>query len=227
PVVCGSTTIGTLRSAAAAELGVPAGLPLKLGTADTSSAMLAAGMEPGDLLHVVGTTQVLAAFTANPRPDPKRFTRQLGVGKAFIHVPHNPVGGAALGWLRDLCFREQGEQEFYAHTIPSVQERQTRVTLDPPYLGGDRLEIEAHRAAFRDLTLATDRMDLLAALLEAMQRKHRDSLEALGLGDSFTRIFLTGGGAEVVRQLLPEYAAASVHMLEEGSLRGVARLFAK
>ena len=48
---------------------------------------------------------------------------------------------------------------------------------------------------------------------------------ALGLGERFQRIFLTGGGAEVVRSLIPEYASAAVHMLEEGSLRGVARLF--
>ena len=225
PVVCGSTTIGTLRSAAAAELGVPAGLPVKIGTADTSSAMLAAGMAPSDLLHVVGTTQVLAAITEHPKPDAKRLTRQLGVGSAFIYVTHNPVGGVALGWLRELCFRDQSEEEFYAHAIPAARNRQTRVTLDPPYLGGDRLEIEAHRAAFRDLTLTTDRLDLLAALLEALQRKHREALAALGLGEHFQRIFVTGGGAEVVRQLLPEYAAANVQLLDEGSLRGVARLF--
>src|SRR5262249_37789923 len=108
-VVSGGTTVGTLRSAAAAELGVPAGPPVQLGTADTSSAMLAAGMGPGDLLHVVGTTQVLAALVERPRPDPRRLIHQLGVGASFMHVTHNPVGGVALDWLRELCFREMGE----------------------------------------------------------------------------------------------------------------------
>jgi xylulokinase len=225
PVVCGSTTLGTLRSAVAAELGVPAGIPVKLGVADTSSAMLATDMGPGDLLHVVGTTQVLAALTDQPRPDPRRLTRRVGVGPAFVHVTHNPVGGAALDWLHELCFREQGPEEFFHKTIPLARQRRTRITLDPPYLGGDRLEIEAHRAAFRDLTLATDRLDLLAAVLEAMLRKHRETVAALGMGDRFRRIFLTGGGADVVRQLIPEYAETAVHELEEGSLRGVARLF--
>jgi xylulokinase len=225
PVVSGATTLGTLRSAAATELGVPAGLPVKLGTADTSSAMLAAGMGPGDLLHVVGTTQVLAAFTDHPQPSPQRLTRHLGVGSAFIHVTHNPVGGAALDWLHHLCFRDQSPHTFYEHTIPDAMRRTSTVTLDPPYLGGDRLEIEAHRAGFRDLTLGTDRLDLAAALLEAMRRRHREALTALGVGEQFARIFLTGGGAAVVRQLLPEYAGPAVHMLEEGSLRGVARLF--
>src|SRR5690348_6111256 len=36
-VVPATMTVGTIRSAVAAELGVPAGLPLKLGSSDTSS----------------------------------------------------------------------------------------------------------------------------------------------------------------------------------------------
>ena len=135
------------------------------------------------------------------------------------------VGGAALDWLKQLCFRELSETEFYDQVIPEAEKRETRVSLDPPYLGGDRLEIEAHRAAFRDLTLASDRLDLLAAVLHAMCTQHRKALAALGMGQQFRRVFLTGGGAEVVRRLLPEYAGAAVQFLEEGSLRGVARLF--
>jgi sugar (pentulose or hexulose) kinase len=224
PVVCGSTTLGTVRAAAAAELGVPAGLPVKLGTDDVSSAVLAAGMGPGDLLHLDGATQTLAALTDHPQPAPQRLTRRLGVGRQFLHETCNPVGGLALDWLHGLCFRDQTAAEFYERTIPAVRDRQTRVTLDPAFVGGDRLEIEAHRAAFRDLTLATDRLDLLAALLEAMRRKHREALAALGLGERFGRIFLAGERAAVVQQLLPGYAGA-VQRLEEGSLRGMARLF--
>ncbi len=227
PVLCGSTTLGTLRSAAAAELGVPAGISVKLGTADTSSAILAAGMQPGELLHSVGTTQVLAVFADPPRPDAKRMTRYFGVGERFLHVTHNPVGGVALDWIRNLCFREQSEDEFYQKTIPAAKERHTRVNLDPPFLGGDRLEIEARRAAFRDLELTSDRLDLLSAVLEALVRRHREAVAGLGQGgiEGFRRIHLTGRGADVVRGLIPEYQSAPIVQFDEGSLRGVAKLF--
>jgi xylulokinase len=225
PVRPGDAVLGTLRAEAAAELGVPAGLPVKLGTADTSSAMLAAGMTRGDLLHEVGTTQVLSVLTDRPQPSAARLTRLLGVGNSFVHVTHNPVGGAALAWIHGLCFAEQSEKEFFERTLPAALNHATRVTLDPPFLGGDRLEIEAHRAAFRDLELTTKREDLLAATLQAMVRRHHAAVAALGVGDNFERIFLTGGGAEVIHQLLPPYRSAKVHMLEEGSLRGVARLW--
>src|SRR5262249_52396787 len=116
-------------------------------------------------------------------------------------------------------------EEFFRRTVPAALDRPTRVTLDPPFLGGDRLEIEAHRASFRDLELTTDRLDLLAAVLQAMVRRHHEALAGLGAGEPLPRVFLTGGGAAVIRKLLPEYHADNVHFLEEASLRGVARLF--
>jgi sugar (pentulose or hexulose) kinase len=223
-VVCGATTIGTLRSAAAAELGVVAGLPLKLGTTQINTAMLAASMKTGDLLHCIGDTQVLAALTDKPRPDSRRLTACSGVRSSFMHITHQPIGGPALGWLRELCFRDQDDREFYERTVPEAEKRTTRVTLDPPFLGGDPLEIEAHRASFRDLTLATDRLELLTALLQAMRQQHLKALAALDMGEKFERVFLAGDNADAVRRLLPEYSGR-VQTLREGSLRGVARLF--
>jgi sugar (pentulose or hexulose) kinase len=135
------------------------------------------------------------------------------------------VGGVALDWLHELCFHDQTKADFFDTTVPQALQRATRVSFDPPYLGGDRLEIEAHRAAFRDLELSTSRLDLLSAVLQAMVRGHHDALAALGHDSSFRAIFLSGGGAELVRRLLPEYKASNVCQLDEGSLRGVARLF--
>jgi sugar (pentulose or hexulose) kinase len=225
PVLSGDATLGPLLPEPAAHLGVSAGIPLKLGTADTSCAMLAAGMGPDDLLHVVGTTQVLAVHADKPIPAMNRLTRQLGVGEAYIHVTHNPVGGVALDWIHQLCFSEQGAERFYAESVAAALERTEGVVLDPPFLGGDRLEIDARRAGFQELTLATDRLDLLASVLHAMRRHHRTALEALGVKRRFRRVFLTGGGAELVQRLIPEYRSMEVIRLEEGSLRGVAALF--
>jgi xylulokinase len=226
PVMCGSATVATLRSGIANELGVPSGIAVKLGIGDLASAMLAARMEPGDLLHVVGATQALAALTDRPASAPRRWTRRLGVSPRFMHVTHNPVGIEALAWLRTLCFREQSEDEFYGSTIPRARERMPRVSLDPPFLAGDCLEIEACRAAIRDLELTTDRLDLLAAVLGAMIKRHRETVENLGVGASFRRIFLAGAGAERVPRILPDYETATIETLSDGALRGVARLFA-
>lgn len=224
-VVSGDATVGGLSAEAAQHLGVTPEIPVKLGVADTSSAMLAAEMEVGDLLHVVGTTQVLAALAPHPKPAESRLTRRLGIGEAFIHVTHNPVGGVALEWMHQLCFRDQPPDEFYGRTVLAALERSTSVVLDPPFLGGDRLEIEPTSAGFRCVNLSTDRLDLLAAVLQAMREHHQTALAALGLDRPVRRVFLTGGAADVVEQLIPEYRRVPVSRLIEGSLRGVAKLF--
>jgi xylulokinase len=221
----GDEVVGGLLPEVAERLGVRPGIPVKLGAADTSCAMLAAGMQPGDVLHVVGTTQVLACLTDHPAPSEHRLTRYLGVGPAFIQVAHNPVGGVALDWLHQLCFRDQSPAEFYQQTVIESIGQTTPVVLDPPFLGGDRLQIEPRLAAFNNLALNTDRLDLLRALLTGMRHHHEEAIKVLGAPWPPRRIFLTGGGADLVARLIPEYADWEVVRLEEGSLRGVATLF--
>jgi sugar (pentulose or hexulose) kinase len=197
--------------------------------------MLAAGMKPGDLLHVVGTTQVLAAFADPPCPAVCRLTRPLGVGPDFIHVTHNPVGGEALRWLFDLCERDANQTDadairlarahFFETTVPAALDRPTTVILDPPFLGGDRLEVDERTATFRGLTLDTTRLDLVAAVLNGMRKGHAKALADLGLGTSWPRVFLTGGGSEIVEHL-NLYPGSQIVRFDDGSLRGVARLFA-
>lgn len=229
-IVSGNATLGGLKAEVAQELGLPEGIPVKIGSADTSSGMLAAGMTENDLYVTVGTTTVLARFVQSPRPDPRRLTRMFGIGKSFIYATHNPVGGSALPWLMQLCFSDylaqNRKQEFYQKVIPEAARRSTSVKLDPPFLGGDRLQIEAKHATFRELTLATDRRDLLTALLNAMREGHRTAFEALDWNhDAIQRIFLTGGGSDLLPILLPEFSSEKVQVIEEGALRGTARLF--
>ena len=171
PVTDGRATVGTIRSAVAAELGVPAGIPLKLGTCQLYNAMLAAGTGPGDLYHEVSDSQLLAAITDRPAADERRLLFRCGCGDGYVQAARNPIGGRALHWLHALCFRDQSDREFHERTIPQALERETRVTLDPPNLADECLELEARRAAFRDLTLETDRLDLLAALLGELRRQ--------------------------------------------------------
>lgn len=236
-VQTGEANLGSLLDESAKSWGLRAGIPVKLGTADTSLAMLAAQMGSDDLLHSVGATQVLAAFADPPSPDPCRLVRPLGVGSRFIHVTHNPVGGEALNWLFDLCYAanlEPGSPEYTSAreryfndiVIGQALRHETPVELDPPFLGGDRLEIEDRAAAFANLKLNVKPIDLVAAVLKGMRRGHTQAFQNLGLNRRWRRLFLTGGGAEIIQALeLAEYRGIEVHTLEEGSLRGVARLF--
>jgi hypothetical protein len=109
--------------------------------------------------------------------------------------------------------------------VPAALGRPTRVSLDPPFLGGDPLEIDARRAAFRDLTVATDRLDLLAAVLDTTRRRHTDALRVLGRDGRVRRVVYAGTGADLARRFLVVNAAAQTEVIQDASLLGVARLF--
>ena len=226
PVRDGRTTLGPLLPEVARSLGVPAGVPVKLGVPDSSSAAISVGLKPGEMLHSVGTTQVLLVVTPTPAPALDRLTRRQGAGPDFVAVAHNPVGGVALDWVHDLAFREVEEGRFFDEVIPACVGRATPVRLDPPFLGGDRHQIDLKLASFTNVALDTTREDLLAAVLVAMRDGHRAACAALGVTPgSPTRVVLTGGGAAAVEKLLPEYSGATIERLDEGAMRGCARLF--
>lgn len=225
PIVSGSTTLGPLRPEVAVELGVPPGIAVKLGADELTSALLAANLQPGELFIASGPTQVLVTLAPTPQPDPRRMTFALGVGEKFVHATHNPVSPAALDWLHQLCFRDQSRDEYLSGMLTKALQRPTRVTLAPPHLGGDPLELDARRAAFRDLTLATDRLDLLAAVVAEMRRQHDKALEALGQGTDYRRVVLCGEGAELIQRILCNDGAKHIDKFEQPALNGIALLF--
>jgi xylulokinase len=226
PVVCGTTTVGTVRAAAASEVGVPAGVPVKLGASELSSVALASRLTPGELLRLDGATQVLACITDQPAADGRRRVLRLGFGAAFLNVAQNPLGAAALEWVRRLCFSEQDEAEFYDRTISSVRDRKPRVRLDPPFLDGDALGIEACRGALRDLELRSDRLDVLAAVLAALTERQREAVAALGMSTPPRRIVLLAENARRSEKLLFDATSSMVeHAEDTAALRGIARLF--
>ena len=220
-VIDADATVGTLRAAIAAELGVPAGIPAKLGTGEIGAMMLAANLSAEDLLYIPGTTETFAVVTERPTPGPRRLTYRLGVGSRFVQLAHNPIGDAALEWIRTLCFQDQSDEEFMSKTIPAARRRATRVSFDPPFLAGDPLEIEAHRAAFRDLELSSERMDLLAAFLREMERRRREALLNLGVSSPIRCLVLAGKAS----MSLPEIQTDRIETMEDGTLRGIGRLF--
>ncbi|MEM8708256.1 MAG: xylulokinase, partial [Actinomycetota bacterium] len=70
PTVLGpADTLGTVSSAAAAALGVPAGIPVGVGSGDNMAAALGLGLQPGDSALSLGTSGVVYAASPTPTAD--------------------------------------------------------------------------------------------------------------------------------------------------------------
>jgi xylulokinase len=223
-------TGGTLTRDAARRLGLRAGTPVLVGLTDTGSAMLLAGAEPGRLLNVAGSTDVLALCTDRPVPHERLLTRALGVGRRWLSVSTLAAAGSSLAWVKENLFPDVEWPRFNRLLTRVAREPNgSGVTFDL-YLAGDRTSIEQPTAAFRGLTLATTRHDMLAAVVDALARASAERLDLLKSVNGRVRINRTvmtsGGTAETARDVLHRdwKGRWTFQFEDEATLRGLALL---
>ena len=159
--------IGALTPAAAADLGLPPGIPVIAGGEDTSSAGLALGaVRPGMAFLSLGTAGTLYATEAHPRVHPQLL--------AFLHVlaGQTLVGGsmaaigAGLAWLRGAL----GSQDDYA-TLTALAAQSPPGAghlIFLPYLSGELQPLNDGyaRGVFFGLSMSTGKADLVRAVME-------------------------------------------------------------
>ncbi len=109
-VVAAGQQAGELTKAAAAHLGLKAGIPVAVGGADTQCALLGSGaVWPGDVGVIAGTTLPLQQVTAEPIVDcdQRLWTGHHLLEGCWVLESNAGAGGQALQWLADLLFAGQ------------------------------------------------------------------------------------------------------------------------
>lgn len=198
--VPGGSWVGTLTAAAAATLGLRAGLPVYIGPGDAGAATVGAGSgEPGKAYGYIGTSGWVG-FSAPRRADPAKgaFTLAHPRQDMFFQVAPLLTAGGNLQWVRDLFAQDQYEEfadDSFDEVIDQAVQREPGPLLFLPYLNGERSPIRdsAARGAFVGLSSRTAKADLYRAVLEGVIYSYRHALEALLPGGTDT-LTLTGGG---------------------------------
>jgi xylulokinase len=227
----GTQATGTLRDEVAAELGLPAGLPVAAGGGDNAAAALGVGVAaPGQLSASIGTSGVLFAPTDGFEPDPSGRVHAFchALPDAFHVMAVTLSAGGSLRWWRSVC----GDVSFddlvaEAETAPAGSEGLVFL----PYLTGERtphLDARA-RGAFVGLTLRHDRAAMTRAVMEGVVLAMRDGLEIIrGLGVAVDDVRLVGAGARsrLWRRLQADIFGVPVHRasIDEGPAYGAALL---
>jgi len=231
PRVCeGPDVTGRLSASVAAELGLPAGLPVAAGGGDNAAAAVGTGIVRGGLVSCsIGTSGVVFAHSDAFAPDPS------GRIHAFCHaVPgrYHLMGvtlsaGGSLRWWRDVVGSSYDDLAAEAAGVPAGAEG----LLFLPYLTGERTPHmdPAARGAFFGLTARHSRAHLTRALMEGVVFSLRDSLEIMrGLGVAPDEVVATGGGARgrLWRELQADVLGVPVvrTAAEEGPAYGAALL---
>jgi xylulokinase len=214
---------------AATKFGLTHGTPMVVGCMDGSAPILLAGNEPGQLVNVCGSTDVLALCTDKPRPHENLLTRAVGVGKRWLSVSTIAAAGSAIDWAHQNLFREMPVPKF--HTMVSKLAKGMKDDSDGEvsfenYLAGSRTSLEQRTASFTGLSLATTREQMLESILRTLAR---DSAERLRLMSQVNpvkmnlKVLLTGGVQGGLSTLLHRWWPGKwiFKSEEEATLRGV------
>jgi xylulokinase len=177
PIVECAKTVGSVTGEAAAESGLTAGTPVLMGSNDTSAACLGAGVsEPGRVLDISGSAELLAVCLDRPLPDEKHHLRVHplpGRWIAFTIMAH----GFALEWFRTQFCGGMDEAAFYGTFLEGALSADGRTAVRfVPHLCGDRTSLAQKKGAFSGLTLATTREDLVRAIVQSAGERMRADL---------------------------------------------------
>ena len=215
-----ATVAGHLLPVAAAYLGLPPGLPVATGAADTAAALFAAGL-PGDAALLTLGTGGQWIVPAAPRPA-AGLNAFRAIGGGCYHLAAVQNMGQTINWVRTML-GVSWEQAYSAAARPWRAD--TPVFL--PFLTQERWDPSA-TGTWAGLTLGHDRDDLLRSALEGVAFLLRDRLGDLrAAGHDPARVVLGGGGTRhpAWRQLLadvlglPLYPAPTTWLSATGAAR--------
>ena len=167
---------GHLVAQAAADLGLPAGIPVAAGAGDTAAAALGSGIGPGDIQLTVGTgAQIVRPITAPvSRADAGVNLYRSATPDGWYHMGATVSAGLSLNWVREVM--NATWEELYASA-----DRPGRGPIFVPHLSGERTPYSdpTLRGSWTALSLADDRTSLLRSALEGTAFAIRDALDAL------------------------------------------------
>lgn len=197
---------GGLAPSAAAEIGVPAGTPVLVGTTDTAAEMLGAGAaSAGDGVAKLASVGRLAAIATSPCTGPGIVSYAwLADG---LHYPGTATkfASSAFAWLSRLAFAGVTEAAAAAETVPAGADG----LIFLPYLDGEWAPHfdDTLRAAFIGLTIRHGRAHMARAVMEGVALAMRAALsQARRAGLRADRLSLIGGGANslIWRQIMAD-----------------------
>jgi xylulokinase len=202
--------VGFLTEAAAADLGIAAGVPVIGGTPDVQSAAVGSGAVADHEGHLyLGTSSWLSCHVPYKKTDALRGVASLPSplpGRYFV-ADEQETAGACLNWLRDrVLFPDDGlgstpaPEDLYERIdrVATTSPAGSNGVIFTPWLNGERTPVDDHtiRGGWHNLSLRNDRADMVRAVLEGVAFNSRWLLEAVErfTGQPFPWLNVVGGG---------------------------------
>jgi xylulokinase len=188
--------LGGVSAAAAAETGLPQGIPVVVGISDYPAALLGSGVSaPGLASDVTGTSTLLTLCTTAPVLDDV-ITNVRGALPNWSAFTILDAGGDAMRWAR-RAFHEKTYDYARIVALAEAVPAGADMLLFLPYLNGERLGAHPNaRAQFIGLTSGHGAGHLHRAVMEGVAFAAARNLRIMAAaGNRVERMVATGGGA--------------------------------
>lgn len=219
PAIDSPAAATPMRDDLAKELGLPAGIPVSLGAADSVCGALALGARrAGDVAIVAGTSSVILGIAAEPRLDPAHRYLVTPLAHAGWGLEMDLVStGSAIAWLAALM----GVDEAGVVATAARAEPGARGVSFLPFLGpGEQgaLWDPSLRGTLAGLTLSHEPGDVARALLEGVVLETRRCVAVLAEASGSLGDVVVAGwmGTDPVPQWLADATGRSVRASAEG-----------
>ncbi len=226
PVRPCATVVGTVTASAAAATGLAAGTPVIAGMTDGTAAGIEAGLvNVGDGVEMTGQSTVL--LICSDRPYAGRDLIPLGhaIPGRFLVIGALVASGGALRWFRDQLGEIERQEAARLGVDPFELLSKAAASSPPganrlvflPYMYGERSPIwdSDARGVFFGLSLATQKADLVRAIMEGAAYGLRHNVEvAAQAGFVANSLGCVGGGARsaVWNQIKADVLNRPIHL---------------
>ncbi len=217
------TLVGSIADSVAAELNIPAGVPIRLSTYDAICSVFGTGViESGKVCDVSGTVTSIRMFSDKPLEDKKKriFCQAFEPANGYLLGGSNNLGGGLVEWTKQ-CFYS-GEQ--YAYEVMELEARASMPGANGlifiPHLLGARAPRwnSGARGAFFGLERHHTRGDLTRAVFESIGYSIREFTDIFEeLGNPVTSFTASGGLARIglVNEIKADIIGAEYHIMDE------------
>ena len=194
------TLIGEVTDAAAADLGIPAGLPVVTGSGDVHSAVFGSGAVADFETHLyIGTSSWISGHVPFKKTAPTSNVASIPAALAgrYLIADEHETAGACLTFVRDNLglAPDFAAMNAMVDRVPAGSGR----VLFTPWLNGERSPVDDHtvRGGFHNLSLTTTRDQMVRSVFEGVALNSRWLLEAVEkfAGRRLGSLAFVGGGA--------------------------------
>jgi xylulokinase len=199
-LVAPGSLVGEVMAGAAADLGIPAGLPVVTGSGDVHSAVFGSGAVADFQAHLyIGTSSWISGHVPFKKTAPTSNVASIPAALAgrYLIADEHETAGACLTFLRDNL-ELAPDFDTMNTMVERVPPGSGRVMFTP-WLNGERSPVDDHtvRGGFHNLSLSTTRDQMVRAVFEGVALNSRWLLEAVEkfAGRRLDSLAFVGGGA--------------------------------